>query len=99
MSRKKCRITKNIFMWFVNDRFVAYLGISILCAIHIPMQVLRAQDTKLNVLLLSGSNNHNWQETTPLIDSLLVGSGKFLVQITHRPDTMDYINLRNMKLW
>jgi len=40
------------------------------------------------LLILSGQNNHRWQETTPLIREILTRNGTFTVDITERPDTM-----------
>ncbi|MBW6533822.1 MAG: PmoA family protein [Mariniphaga sp.] len=42
----------------------------------------------IQVLIFSGSNNHNWQQTTPYLEILLSGTGMFGVQITNRPDTL-----------
>jgi len=41
-----------------------------------------ATETKLRVLLLSGSNNHNWRETTPVIKTVLEQTGRFAVDVT-----------------
>jgi type 1 glutamine amidotransferase len=41
-----------------------------------------ASEPKLRVLVLSGSNNHNWKETTPVIKSTLEASGRFAVDVT-----------------
>ena len=46
-----------------------------------------AAEPKLRVLLLSGSNNHQWRETTPVIKSVLEQSGRFAVDVTEEvPD-------------
>ncbi len=53
-----------------------------------PLQVaqLRAQqDEKISVLLIDGQNNHNWKATTPLIQQILEGSGKFEVEVNTSP--------------
>lgn len=48
-----------------------------------------SQDKKtINVLLLSGRNNHEWQQTTPFIEKLLLQSGLFSVFVTEKPDTL-----------
>ena len=39
----------------------------------------------LKVLLIDGQNNHNWQETTPLIKQTLEGSGRFVVTVATSP--------------
>lgn len=41
-----------------------------------------AAEGKLRVLVLSGSNNHNWKETTPVIKMVLEQSGRFAVDVT-----------------
>jgi len=40
----------------------------------------------VRVLILSGQNNHDWKTTTPKIQSILERSGRFVVDITARPD-------------
>jgi type 1 glutamine amidotransferase len=40
-----------------------------------------AEESKLRVLVLSGANNHNWRETTPVIKAALEESGRFQVDV------------------
>lgn len=40
---------------------------------------------RLKALLIDGQNNHNWQETTPLIVQTLEGSGRFAVDVVTTP--------------
>jgi type 1 glutamine amidotransferase len=40
----------------------------------------------VRVLILSGQNNHDWKTTTPKLQSILERSGRFVVDITARPD-------------
>jgi len=40
-----------------------------------------AADAKLRVLILSGANNHAWQQTTPVIKAALEDSGRFSVDV------------------
>jgi len=47
-------------------------------------QPARAEDAKLRVLILSGANNHNWQETTPAIKSALEETGRFSVDVEEK---------------
>ncbi|MGA1235812.1 MAG: ThuA domain-containing protein [Limisphaerales bacterium] len=42
----------------------------------------------VRVLILSGSNNHDWRATTPLLERILEGDGKFHVDIEERPEHM-----------
>ncbi len=55
----------------------------------LPNFNLNAKDSGLiRVLLLSGRNNHDWRNTTPVLYDILTKSGKFAVFITERPDTL-----------
>ncbi len=44
----------------------------------------------LNLLIMSGRNNHEWQATSPLLKKVFTGSGRFSVDISNAPDTMNY---------
>ncbi len=46
--------------------------------------------SKLKLLILSGSNNHEWQATTDYIQSVYTTSGRFTAEITENPDTLTY---------
>ena len=41
------------------------------------------------VLILTGQNNHNWQETTPKLKSILETGGRFTVDVTEHPEQSD----------
>ena len=43
------------------------------------------QADKISVLLIDGQNNHNWKATTPLIQQVLEGCGRFNVDIATSP--------------
>jgi type 1 glutamine amidotransferase len=43
---------------------------------------------RIRVLLLSGSNNHDWRTTTPKLKSILEASGRFTVDVTEHPETL-----------
>jgi HEAT repeat protein/type 1 glutamine amidotransferase len=43
----------------------------------------------LRVLILTGQNNHNWQETTPRLKEILAKTGRFTVDITEHPEQCD----------
>jgi len=56
----------------------------------LPIPDLHAQQgsqDKIPVLIVSGANNHDWQWTTPSIESMLDESGLFDVTITYDPAT------------
>ena len=40
---------------------------------------------KLKALLVDGQNNHKWQETTPVLVSILENSGRFTVEVATSP--------------
>lgn len=41
----------------------------------------------VRVLILTGRNNHNWRETTPVLTSILKDSRRFAVTVTEKPET------------
>ncbi|RIH63258.1 hypothetical protein D1164_20620 [Mariniphaga sediminis] len=47
----------------------------------------------INVLILSGSNNHDWKQTTPFLKKMLTESGLFSVEFTEQPDTLKLSDL------
>jgi len=53
----------------------------LLAATALPAEPLKA-------LILSGLNNHNWRETTPCLEKILVESGRFTVEITENPEKL-----------
>jgi type 1 glutamine amidotransferase len=55
-----------------------------------------AQDP-IPILLVSGANNHDWQWTTPQLERVLTGSGRFAVTVTTNPsvDLADAAGLAN----
>lgn len=48
---------------------------------------------KIKVLILSGMNNHDWQKTTPFLANIFQENG-FEIEVSNRPDTMKYKNLK-----
>jgi type 1 glutamine amidotransferase len=62
----------------LSTAFLATLGA---LALALPL----AAQEKIRVLLLDGQNNHAWQETTPLLVSILEGSGRFSVAVSTSP--------------
>lgn len=45
-------------------------------------------ERKVGVLILSGSNNHDWKTTTPVLVRTLQASGTFHVDVEDRPDRL-----------
>jgi type 1 glutamine amidotransferase len=50
-----------------------------------PAQPTTDPDAKLRVLIIDGQNNHNWQQTTPLLKQILESSGRFAVEVATTP--------------
>lgn len=44
-----------------------------------------AADEKIKVLVIDGQNNHNWQQTTPVLKKILEDTGKFAVDVATSP--------------
>jgi hypothetical protein len=55
-----------------------------------------AQDApgKIRVLILTGSNNHDWKQTTPKLKEILEGTGRFSVETTVPPEGISAENLK-----
>ncbi|HAQ21289.1 MAG TPA: hypothetical protein DCR40_18970 [Prolixibacteraceae bacterium] len=53
---------------------------------------------KINILLLSGKNNHEWQKTTPKLQEIFNQSNLFSVSVTERPDTLNEQSLKPFRL-
>jgi len=67
-------------------RFIALTSLLMLaCLASGAAGPARAQENKIQALLISGQNNHNWKETTPHIERFLEGSGRFQVDVTDDP--------------
>ena len=45
----------------------------------------RAADEKIKVLVIDGQNNHNWQQTTPVLKKTLEDTGRFAVDVATSP--------------
>ena len=52
------------------------------------------QEKQLQLLILSGRNNHDWQQTTPVLKRTFEETGIFKVDITNQPDTLDLNDFR-----
>ena len=56
-----------------------------LLALLVSFHELAAADAALSVLIIDGQNNHQWEETTPLIKQILEGTDLFRVQVQTSP--------------
>lgn len=73
-------------------RYICFL----LFLLQFPLQAITAALVKppIRVLLISGSNNHDWKATSPVFKELLEEKGFFSVDITEKPDTLNTFNLK-----
>jgi type 1 glutamine amidotransferase len=69
-----------------------YLIIPMVCLFLMNLNLYSKEIRSIRVLILSGSNNHEWQQTTSVLVNMLLKSGKFEVEITERPDTLTNID-------
>ncbi len=53
-----------------------------------------AASDKLNILIMTGRNNHDWEKTTDVLDSTFRECGLFSVNVTTKPDTLKYVDLK-----
>ncbi len=49
---------------------------------------VNAADEKIKVLIIDGQNNHNWQQTTPVMKKILEGTNKFTVDVATTPQPL-----------
>ena len=54
----------------------------------ISMPVWGQIPAPVRVLILSGSNNHDWRKTTPCLQQILDANDRFTVRITEQPNTL-----------
>ncbi len=48
-----------------------------------------AADEKIKVLIIDGQNNHNWQQTTPVLKKIYEDAGRFTVDVATSPPKGD----------
>lgn len=51
-------------------------------------QIALGSEKKTRILIFSGANNHNWKETTPVLEHILKDDPNFLVKITNHPENI-----------
>ena len=57
-------------------------------------QLFSMEKTEIRILILSGRNNHEWQQTTSFLENLFLQSGKFTVSVCEKPDTLKLIDFQ-----
>ncbi len=63
---------------------------NLLLALTLPALAGFAADRKLSVLIVDGMNNHDWAAGTRAIQSILTGSGRFMVDVSTYPKKPDF---------
>ncbi len=59
-----------------------HLLCALLAAVPVLAQQPGSQATKLQALIITGQNGHDWRATTPVLRSLLESTGRFEVRVT-----------------
>lgn len=80
----------------MNRKPSSFLIFSLLVCLFVSTTLQAKQ--KINLLLLSGKNNHEWQKTTPKLQEIFIQSNLFSVTITERPDTLSEQSLKPFQL-
>lgn len=65
-----------------------YLLLSVILLFQFIPQLFSGNSEKIRLLILSGRNNHEWQQTTSFLENLFLQSGLFSVSVTEKPDTL-----------
>ena len=74
----------------MNTSIPAHLRIAVVCILALTLVLSTfgmAAEHPVRVLIFSGQNNHDWKSTTPEIQKILTGSGRFTVTVTDHPET------------
>lgn len=63
---------------------VAFLTVVLACGFASGQEPTPA-NSRIRALIVDGQNNHNWQQTTPLLKQVLESSGRFTVDVATTP--------------
>ncbi|MCP4639564.1 MAG: ThuA domain-containing protein, partial [bacterium] len=59
----------------------------VVCLVSLVAEAQPADRAKIRALIFSGRNNHDWKTTTPCLQKMYEGSGRFTVDVTDDPST------------
>ena len=81
----------------ISGHFSGYRALAVLTGLLCLMSAAAAAapEGRLRLLLLSGKNNHAWQETTPALKKIYEGSGRFSVDVVDNPAGCDLTTLKD----
>ena len=68
---------------------IYFISLMILMLFSLRSNLNASNSNNINVLILSGKNNHKWQVTTPAIQNILEGSGRFNVTVKNNPEDLN----------
>ena len=68
---------------------IFFISIAFISTAIFPIQNSR----NINLLILSGNRNHEWDITTPFLKQMYEKSGVFSVEVNNRLDTLNYLFL------
>jgi len=63
--------------------------------LFIMLMMSGCSEKPVRILILSGNNNHDWQQTTPLIQDVLKRNLNCQIDMTERPDTLHALMLQS----
>jgi type 1 glutamine amidotransferase len=61
--------------------------------------VQKKEISPIHVLILTGHNNHEWEKTTAVLERIYNHNSFFRVQVTERPDTLKYADLKKFDVF
>lgn len=67
-----------------------YLAFPVLLLMLLTQFACEPATKPINILILSGRNNHEWPQTTPFLQKMFSQTGFFNTEITNQPDTLKF---------
>ncbi len=88
-------INYNYFRDLQNGNLIMQRSHSVIYMFFFLAFTLSCQkEDHINLLIFSGSNNHDWKSTTQLLKNIYSESGLFSVSVTEQPDTIKANDLK-----
>jgi len=73
-----------------NELKMKYLAFPVLLLLLLTQFACNPGSKPINILILSGSNNHEWQQTTGFLENMFQQTGNFKTKVTNQPDTLSF---------
>ena len=67
-----------------------YLIYFFACTFLINPQLFSQELGSIRILIFSGSNNHDWEQTTQVLTNIFDEDMRFSVDLTFNPDTLNF---------